>query len=269
MAFNSAETRFLLVYKGDFAYILCMQNDLKSLSKSELINQLVSMKQALKGHQQLERKLREHEGKLTASVHQIKTLREQLEQSEQQNRLYKRLIFGAKRERFVPDSRQIALPFEKTQAQKEQAEVEHNERIEYTRRKAVARKHPGRVRLPEHLPVEEVHLDPPGDLSGMQRIGELVTDKLEMIPAKVFIKRYIRGKYVVKGNPDAGVQVATLPDEGSDKSIAGPSVMAQVVSDKYCDHLPLYRQQQRFRRHGISIASSTIGSWEQTAGDRL
>jgi transposase len=55
----------------------------------------------------------------------------------------------------------------------------------------------------------------------------------------------------------------------ADKSIAGPSVMAQVIVDKYADHLPLYRQQQRFSRHGMTIASSTLGSWVQTAGDRL
>ena len=192
-----------------------------------------------------------------------------LAQAEEQILLFKRLIFGAKRERYVCDSTQLSLPFSPSEAQTEQGENQHTERIEYTRSKGSARTHPGRVHLPEHLPVEQVVIDPPEDLSAMVCIGQLVTDKLEIVPAKAFIKRYIRNKYVVKGDPGAGVMVADLPDELSDKSIAGASVMAQVVADKYADHLPLYRQQQRFSRHGISIASSTLGSWVATAGDYL
>ena len=198
-----------------------------------------------------------------------KHLSKKLEQSEAQLRLFKRLIFGAKRERYVAGAAHTTLPLFEDEQQKKQAEAEHAERIAYTRRKAAARKHPGRVSLPDHLPVEVVNVDPACDLSGMERIGELITDKLEMIPAKAFIKRYIRGKYVVKGNPEAGVLIAELPDEVADKSIAGRSVMAQVIVDKYADHLPLYRQRQRFSRHGIAVASSTIGNWVQTAGDAL
>lgn len=222
-----------------------MQTNLEALSKSELIDRLMAMGKTLEQQQQ------------------------KLQQTEDQLRMFKRLIFGAKRERYVSDHQQMALPFEQTQAQKKKAEAEHTERIAYTRRKTAGRPHPGRQRLPEHLPVELIHIDPPGDLSGMVRIGEELTDKLEIVPAKAYIKRYIRGKYVVKGNPHAGVLIAELPDEVADKSIAGPSVMAQVIADKYADHLPLYRQQQRFSRHGITIASSTLGNWVQTAGDRL
>ena len=126
----------------------------------------------------------------------------------------------------------MALPFAENEAQKNNAE-----RIEYTRRKAAGRKHPGRDRLPEDLPIEEVYVDPPGDLSDLVRIGELITNKLEIVPAKAYIKRYIRGKYVVKDNPDAGVLIAELPDEVADKSIAGPSVMAQVIVDKYAGYV--------------------------------
>jgi len=240
-----------------------MKKELKNLSKSELIDRLLAMEQGT------DHSIASLQAKLQQTEARSKYLSEKLAQTEQQVRLYKRLIFGARRERFAPDSRQMALPFEQTQAQRKKAEAEHTGRIAYIRRKAATRKHPGRVSLPDHLPVEVVNVEPEADLSGMQRIGELVTDKLEIIPAKAYIKRYIRGKYVLKGNPDAGVLIAELPEEVADKSIAGASVMAQVIADKYADHLPLYRQQQRFSRHGITIASSTIGNWVQTAGDRL
>ena len=240
-----------------------MKKELKNLSKSELIDRLLAMEQGT------DYSIESLQAKLQQTEARSKYLSEKLQQTEEQLRLFKRLIFGAKRERFVASANQMTLPLFEDAQRKKKAETEHNERIEYTRRKAAARKHPGRVSLPDHLPVEVVNVEPEADLSGMQRIGELVTDKLEIIPAKAYIKRYIRGKYVVKGNPDAGVLVAELPDQVADKSIAGPSVMAQVIVDKYADHLPLYRQQQRFKRYDIPVAATTLGNWVQTAGDRL
>lgn len=240
-----------------------MKNELENLSKSELINRLMMMENTIGKQQSI------HQRKLNQSTQQLQLLNQKLVQRDEQIAVYKRLIFGPKRERYIACSvSQMSLPFEATDQQKKESEERHTQRIEYTRRKA-ARKHPGRVSLPDHLPVEQVIIDPPGDLSDKLCIGQLITDKLEMIPAKAFIKRYIRNKYVVKGNPDAGVLVGDLPDEVSDKSIAGPSVLAQVVGDKYCDHLPLYRQQQRFSRHGITVAASTMGNWVQTAGEYL
>ena len=237
-----------------------MKNELENLSKTELIDRLLLMEKQQSVHQR----------KLSQSTTQIRVLNKKLEQRDEQIAVYKRLIFGARRERYIaPASSQMSLPFEATAEQKKESEARHTQRIEYTRRKTAARKHPGRVSLPDHLPVEQVIIDPPGDLSDKVCIGQLVTDKLEMIPAKAFIKRYIRNKYVDRGNPDAGVLVGDLPDEVSDKSIAGPSVMAQVITDKFCDHLPLYRQQQRFSRHGITIAASTLGNWVHTGGDYL
>lgn len=241
-----------------------MKNELENLSKSELIDRLLLMEKTIEKQQSV------HQRKLSQSTTQLRVLNKKLVQRDEQIAVYKRLIFGARRERYIaPASSQMSLPFEATAEQKKESEARHTQRIEYTRGKTAARKHPGRVSLPDHLPVEQVIIDPPGDLSDKVCIGRLVTDKLEMIPAKAFIKRYIRNKYVDRGNPDAGVLVGDLPDEVSDKSIAGPSVMAQVITDKFCDHLPLYRQQQRFSRHGITIAASTLGNWVQTGGDYL
>ena len=55
--------------------------------------------------------------------------------------------------------------------------------------------------------------------------------------------------------------IADLPARLVDKGMAGPGLLAHVVVDKYTDHLPLYRQQQRFRRAGIEIPTSTLGGW--------
>ena len=171
----------------------------------------------------------------------------------------KRLAFGQKRERFEhPDNKQLSLPFEMEPEAKKQLEQATTEKITYERRKTNPN-HTGRQPLPEHLPVEEVEIYPPGDLSEMTCIGKEVTDELEYAPARYYIKRYIRYKYAP--NNKEGVLIGQLPPRIIEKGIAGPGLLASIVVDKYVDHLPLYRQKMRFKREDIAIASSTLEGW--------
>src|SRR5690606_26816570 len=78
-----------------------------------------------------------------------------------------------------------------------------------------------------------------------------------------YIKRYIRFKYAPK-NGD-GVRIGELPERVIDKGIPGSGLLAMILTDKYMDHLPLYRQKQRFARDNIQIASSTIEGWTKEA----
>src|SRR5690625_5787612 len=66
----------------------------------------------------------------------------------------------------------------------------------------------------------------------------------------------------------AGCSLAAFPS-GIDKGIAGPGLLASILVDKYVDHLPLYRQRQRFLRENIPIAASTLDGWAAAAMDRL
>ncbi|MBK1442809.1 IS66 family transposase, partial [Parapedobacter sp. ISTM3] len=86
---------------------------------------------------------------------------------------------------------------------------------------------------------------------------------LESEPARFYIKRYIRYKYAAKSGE--GVKIAELPERVIDKGIPGAGLLAMVLTDKYVDHLPLYRQKQRFARENIQIASSTIEGWTREA----
>ena len=173
-----------------------------------------------------------------------------------------RLLFGAKRERFVSNEQygQMTLPFDIPEAT---AEIAKTEQITYTREKKKRKNHPGRKPLPDHLPVEEIILEPEEDTSGMKCIGKEVTDQLELIPAKLYIKRYIRPKYIKEEDELSckGV-IADLPTFPIEKGIAGPGLLAQIMVDKYIDHLPIYRQIQRFKRENIDIASNTINGWQ-------
>ena len=191
----------------------------------------------------------------------IDTLTSHVDTLEFQIAQLKRLLFGAKRERFIPanNPQQLALPFEVETLE----EIPQTEKIEYTREKT-KKKHPGRIALPDHLPVEEIILEPEEDTTELECIGQEVTDKLELVPAKLFIKRYIRPKYIrtsKDGLSSRGI-IAELPSFAIGKGIAGESLLAQVMVDKFVDHLPTYRQVERFKRAGIRIPYATITGWQ-------
>src|SRR5690606_27257312 len=185
---------------------------------------------------------------------------EKIEYLESQLAMYRRMQFGQKRERFEGDPNQTVLPFEAEPEAVEQQQEEVKQKIEYVRKRP---NHKGRAKLPEHLPVEEIEVHPEGDLSEMVCIGREITEELECEPARFYIKRYIRYKYAAK-NGD-GVRIGELPERVIDKGIPGAGLLAMILTGKYADHLPLYRQKQRFARENIQIASSTIEGWTREA----
>jgi len=182
-----------------------------------------------------------------------------------------RLLYGAKRERFIKDvdESQMTLPFD---VPEDTAPEKQEETITYVRKKAKRENHPGRMALPDHLPVEEIVIEPEEDTTGMKCIGKEVTDQLELVPAKLFIKRYIRPKYITPENTETlehkGV-IARLPVFPIEKGMAGPGLLAQIMIDKFVDHLPIYRQIERFKREGIKISSSTINGWQESVASLL
>ncbi|MDQ1149259.1 IS66 family transposase [Sphingobacterium zeae] len=217
-----------------------METALENLSKEDLIKVISSRDQAL-----VERD-------------------EKIDYLESQLAMYKRMQFGQKRERFEGDPNQTMLPFEAAPAEVIQQQEEIKEKIEYVRKRP---NHKGRAKLPAHLPVEEVEIHPEGDLSQMVYIGKEITEELECEPARFYIKRYIRYKYAAKDK--SAVAIAELPERVIDKGIPGPSLLAMILTGKYQDHLPLYRQKQIFARENIQIASSTIEGWARQALEKL
>ena len=78
------------------------------------------------------------------------------------------------------------------------------------------------------------------------------------------MKKYVRPKYVIPQRvltPGAEIIIAPMPVRPIEKAIAGPGLLAQIVIDKYVDHLPLHRQMQRFERAGVKIPYSTLTDW--------
>lgn len=87
-------------------------------------------------------------------------------------------------------------------------------------------------------------------------IGEEVTEVLEEIPGKYFVKQYRRLKFV--NRQTGGVVIGNLSTRPIEKGLFGKNILAQMSVDKYCDHIPYFRQAQRFNRSELKIAYSTI-----------
>lgn len=101
------------------------------------------------------------------------------------------------------------------------------------------------------LPKEKVIIEPEEDVTGYRKIGEEITEELEQIPSKLFVRQYIRPKY---SRPNGeGVVIGQLLSLSIEKSIAGPGLLAQVIIDKYVDHLPVNLQMERFKRNGVAL----------------
>ena len=117
-------------------------------------------------------------------------LRARVEQLEHERAELKRLIFGARSERFVPEENpeQLML-FEEAPA----VEIVCEQEIAAHTR---GRKKPVRQALPEHLPRQVIVIEPEMDRSGLKKIGEEVTETLDYQPAKLTVIRRIRPKYV-------------------------------------------------------------------------
>ena len=181
----------------------------------------------------------------------------------------RKLIYGSKHERFVPadnqDGAQLVLDLDAETIAA--CKITDGTKVSYIRTKTEVTEnkpklHPGRTKLPEHLRREIILLQPDTDTTGLKKIGDEITEVLDYIPADLYVKQYIRPKYV---QPFSGITsaiiTASLPGRIMEKCMAGEGLLAQIVVDKYVDHLPLHRQMQRFARSGVSIAQSTINDW--------
>lgn len=115
--------------------------------------------------------------------------------------------------------------------------------------------------LPAHLPRQEDILEPHGLTPEHVRIGEDVTEELELVEARLYVRRIVRPKYVLKKREEEGILVAELPTRPIERGAAGAGLLSSILIGKFVDHLPLYRQIEQFKREGVAIPSSTISDW--------
>jgi transposase len=201
---------------------------------------------------------------------EIKLLKEKID-------LLVRRVFGAKSEQL--DERQLTLLLQGDEPPKK-APASGSDATGLEAEIAKAGEVPGRrkprprgePRVPERLPVVEEVIEPEevvADPQAWRLMGQEVTEQLDYEPAKFLRRRLIRRKYVRRDHPYKAPVIAPL-NVLQERSIAAPGLLAAIIVAKYCDHLPLYRQEQIYRsRHRIDIPRQSMARWLGLAAEWL
>jgi transposase len=239
--------------------------------RDELFRETSRLKSQLSGYQNFESERASYEKHLSEKDQTIIKLKQQIE-------MLQRKIWGKSSEKYIPEDPQQRkldfdgldlLPEEKELATSATQEIEQYKTI---RVKVEEKNHPVRKPLPEGLPREETHIYPQNvnadniNTGNWTELEPEITEVLERDPARWYVRRIIRHKYVLKDKSlvqDTEKQIITapMPVLPIAKSYAGATLLADIVIDKYVNHLPFYRQIQMFKQQGISIAPATINGW--------
>jgi transposase len=203
------------------------------------------------------------------------------ERSEAENKLLRERIHQLQHQLYGRKSEKLALAddFEQGSLFDEIGEPESGESIEPESVEAITipahkRKKRGRQSLPADLPRIEVVHDISKDEkhcgcgSEMSRIGEEVSEQLEMIPARFWVVRHVRPKYACKNcegvesrEGERCVKIAPVPPQLLAKTISTPSLLSHILVSKFCDSLPFYRQEQQFQRLGFALSRARMCNW--------
>ena len=106
-------------------------------------------------------------------------------------------------------------------------------------------------------------------MTGVQTCA-LRSERLDCEPARFLRRRTVRPKDVHRGVLDAVPVVAPWPDSLLERSLVAPGLLAQIVVSKYCDHLPLYRQEAIYwSRHQVWLPRQTMAEWIGLAAEWL
>ena len=186
------------------------------------------------------------------------------------------MLFSTKRERFQPDPDGQPALFDEVEKiiSEPDADAEENEKDE-TEVSAHRRARGKRKPLPADLPRFRHEIDLPESekicpLHGMplEKIGEEVIEKLDIVPAKVFVEEQVIFKYkcpCCEGNiTEASRNLDPIP-----KSFAAPGLLAYIATAKYTDGLPLYRLERIFQRYGIDLSRTTMARWMLAMGELI
>ncbi len=201
-------------------------------------------------------------------------------QLEKQVNYLKRQLYGGKSERYInpdPQARQLELfegvdllPGEKEAAAKAEKEIKSGKEAR-TKRMEKAKKVAVRKSLPENLERKVEHVYPEGynpeEWDLLDGKEPLYTEVLMKEPTKFYVLRTYRHKAIRKA--DRVIVTADCPVKPIAKSYASSSLLADLMVDKYVDHIPFYRQHKQFERLGMKIPEPTILGWFQEVSDLL
>lgn len=190
-----------------------------------------------------------------------------------------RRIWGKSSERFIKeDPQQRRLDFDGLELlpeEKEQARLAEEEITRYKTRTAMVKEKskPVRKPIPENIPRVDEHIYPKNiNPEEWIELEPEITEVLEHKPEEFFVRRIIRHKYIARDKSsqmESTIITAILPSLPIAKSYAGASLLAELMVNKYVNHLPFHRQIQMFKQLGVILPATTINDWFSQTADLL
>src|ERR1700745_1391662 len=221
---------------------------------------------------------------LAESAVRLKALEEDRDHAQLENRYLRELLRLARIEKYGPGSEKLSeeplalLELEPGVSQAEvQAESERAQLKLPLGKTPQPTKHPGRQELPAHLPrVEKIIACTPEQCICSQcgknkdLIGYETSEQLDVEPAKHFVLVTKREKRACRRCEEQGVEHAVVPARIIPKSVVSDRLIIDTVVNKYCDHLPLFRQSAMLEREtGLQISRVTLCGWVMAVGELL
>jgi transposase len=179
--------------------------------------------------------------------------------------------FGRRAETLPAD--QLLLALEDVEQNEAEAIAEAEVKSPTAKAEAARKRRVNRGALPSHLPRIETVVDIdskacPCCQGELHRIGEDVSEKLDVVPAQFRVLITRRPKYACRACEDVVVQ-APAPARLIEGGLPTEATVAHVLVSKYADHLPLYRQAQIYERQGVHLDRSTLADWVGRAAFHL
>jgi transposase len=173
----------------------------------------------------------------------------------------KRAQFGQRSERTTRLVDQLELQLEDLEASATEDELAAEATARTTEVAAFTRKRPARKPFPEHLPRERIIVPGPTACrccggTRLSKLGEDVTETLEVIPRQWKVIQHVREKFTCRDCET--IDQAPVPFPVVPRGWAGPSLLAMVLFEKYGQHQPLNRQAERYAREGVPLSLSTL-----------
>jgi len=174
---------------------------------------------------------------------------------------FAQMVFGKKGERYIANPGQLALDLP-ADTIAPSCKLSDAKEITYTKSKKGGKRELGELgAYMQDLPHVYETKNPDFIPDGAVKIGEEKHETLEYTPGKAYVKVVVMPKYKVTSATDADktlIIAAPAPERPLFKCLAGASFLANILVDKYCDHLPLFRQEKRFKRNGLALPYNTL-----------
>lgn len=243
-----------------------MKKTMKTSTSTPTIEELLERVQLLeKQNAELEAKLEKEKSESEAKINWLK----------EQLRLYQSKRFGISSEKTLPGQLELTLFNEVEKEANLDLPEPTVENINYRRRKKCGQ----RQLMLENLPVETIEYRLPEEeqvcsccTGNLHEMSTEVRQELKYIPAEVKVVKHVRYVYSCRHceqeEIETSIQTTPMPRSVISGSLASPSILAHIMSQKYVEGLPLYRQEKQFHRMGLALSRQTMANWMIYGADR-